>query len=146
VSYTDNYDQPIDPVEAAIEATQYQDSHTAAEKLVGAFDAMHTERERRDRRPAELRRSGANIKQFERENPAFANDRVVAAAVRERVIAEQEADLERVGVLDRQKFLETYKRQPNQGEIAEAHLDWRANGPSARFAPRTKSFERLETM
>jgi hypothetical protein len=124
------YENPnVDPLTEAIEAIQYGSSDDAGPKLRSAFDAIHTERERRDLRAAEIRRSAAHAQKIAAENPEWSNDRG-AAPVREATIAEQKADLELVGAFDRKKFLEVNRRNPTLEEIANLHADWRAFGPS----------------
>jgi hypothetical protein len=136
---TTNTEQPVDPFQEVVEKIQFGSIEDAAGALRSVMATGAQEAEINRRRNAELTASHQHLKNFERENPGIANDKLIIAAVRERLIDEQREDLARVGV-DLAKVEQDAGRKLTGEEVANAHLAWRVAGSDVRRVP-----ELLET-
>jgi hypothetical protein len=119
-------DQPNDPFEAAAESIQFEAPDQAALKLRRAIGQAMQEGESDRRLQSTVARSMEELAAFRVRNPNL-NDDMVEAAIERRVIKEQLADLEAAGA-DLKAWSQTLGHDPTPFEIANAHLQYRANG------------------
>jgi hypothetical protein len=132
--YSNTTETTTDPYEKVIETILFGDLKEAANQLrsVQTHGARQAEVDRKVQ--DELAASQKHLEAFNRENPGIANDKLLVAAVREKLIDEERDDLARVGV-DLAKIETDIGRKLTGEEVASAHLHWRVAGSEVRRVP-----------
>jgi hypothetical protein len=117
-----------DPFAQAIEGLSYANEEQAREGLVNAIRYVHAHDKNLADIAAERARTQELVANFEKREPEIAKDSMAQAAARVSIVAQQRADLVKVGAYDPKKFREDFQRDPTDNEIMESHLAFRASG------------------
>jgi hypothetical protein len=120
--------EQADPFAQAIEGLSYANEEQARDGLVKAIRYVQAHDKNLADIAAEQARTQELIANFEKREPEIAKDQMAQAAAKVAIVAQQRADLVRVGAYDPKKFREEFQRDPSDDEIMQSHLAFRAAG------------------
>jgi hypothetical protein len=120
-----NPEQPVDPIDAAIQEIVYGDPATAAQKLKAAVNQVATERDFRLACEQETRRAMAMGNKHAEQNPDIANDPRAIESITRSLIKKQAQELANAGV-SFDEWERTLGRKLTDADVVARHTACRA--------------------